>query len=449
MKESIQVGFGRADITPEEYGPMGGFGNDDVRICTEILDRLFGTCIIVKDSAGEAFALCATDLLNPKESTVVATCREAVNTVTGIDPQRIMVAAAHNHSGPATWSREIEFTDRYLDLFYKQMVKAARDAMEDLKDTTVLAGKKKADRMNFVRHYVSAEGQFFGSGFGSNKGGLVGHADEADEYIQLIRFVREGGRDIILVNWQAHVTFIGYNETDSQMSADYVGVMRNHLEGMTGCHVAFFQGACGNLAARTWVPNAGFLSRTETNYKNYGKRLAETALSCLEENMAPAETGGVRCMHTHLHVPIDHTEDHRYELALEVRDKAKNMHDPKERTAYVQANGFHSRAEANALVGRYHADAYDAMELNALSIGDVAFATFPFEMFSSNGAYIKEHAPFDLTFVMAYCNGSLSYIADEKAWRYPCYEVCNRRYIRGSGEIIAEKAVEMLRQIKN
>ena len=83
MSDKIKVGFGRADITPEEYGPMGGFGNDDVRICTEILDRLFGTCILVKDSAGEAFVLCTTDLLNPKETTVVATCREAVSAVTG------------------------------------------------------------------------------------------------------------------------------------------------------------------------------------------------------------------------------------------------------------------------------------------------------------------------------------------------------------------------------
>lgn len=447
MSDKIKVGFGRADITPEEYGPMGGFGNDDVRICTEILDRLFGTCIIVKDSAGEVFALCSADLLNPHETTVVASCREAVSAATGIAPQRIMVGVTHNHSGPATWSREVEFTDRYMDLFAKQMAKAAKDALEDLQDATVSAGKVKTDRMCFVRHYVSAEGQFFGSGFGSNKGGLVGHADDADEYLQLIRFQREVGRDIILVNWQAHVTFIGYNETDSQMSADYVGVLRNHLEGSSGCHVAFFQGACGNLAARTWVPNAGFLSRTETNYQNYGRRLAEFALEGLKD-LTPVKADAVRWAQEIYNTEIDHSEDHRIELATKVWETSRTFTDPKARTAYIQENGFHSRAEALAIIKRYNSETHDDMELNALCIGDVAFATFPFEMFCSNGVYVKEHSPFKLTFVMAYCNGSRSYIADEKAWRYPCYEVCNRRYARGSGEKIASKAVELLNQIK-
>ena len=32
----LQAGFARVDITPEEYGPMGGSGNDANRICTRI-----------------------------------------------------------------------------------------------------------------------------------------------------------------------------------------------------------------------------------------------------------------------------------------------------------------------------------------------------------------------------------------------------------------------------
>jgi hypothetical protein len=88
------------------------------------------------------------------------------------------------------------------------------------------------------------------------------------------------------------------------------------------------------------------------------------------------------------------------------------------------------------------------MELNVLCAGDIAFATAPFEMFNSNGRYIKENSPFKMTFVLAYCNGFNSYLPDEKAFNYDCYEVNARRFPKGSAEEVAQTNVAMLKQLK-
>ena len=87
------------------------------------------------------------------------------------------------------------------------------------------------------------------------------------------------------------------------------------------------------------------------------------------------------------------------------------------------------------------------MEINGLCAGPIGFATAPYEMFCSNGQYVKEHSPFQMTFVMGYCNGSFSYLADDKAYDYDCYEVNARRFSRGVSEDVAENLVQMLKEL--
>ena len=53
-----------------------------------------------------------------------------------------------------------------------------------------------------------------------------------------------------------------------------------------------------------------------------------------------------------------------------------------------------------------------------------------------------------MTFVLGYCNGAYSYIADEKAFGYDCYEVNTRRFPKGTAEAIAEAHVQLLQKLK-
>ena len=55
---------------------------------------------------------------------------------------------------------------------------------------------------------------------------------------------------------------------------------------------------------------------------------------------------------------------------------------------------------------------------------------------------------YEMTFMLAYSNGSFSYIPDEKAFGYDCYEKNTCRYLKGTGEDIAATHVRLLNQLK-
>ena len=65
-------------------------------------------------------------------------------------------------------------------------------------------------------------------------------------------------------------------------------------------------------------------------------------------------------------------------------------------------------------------------------------------MFDTNGMYIKENSQFKTTFVCAYTNGHFGYIASELGYKNGGYEAYISRFEPGTGELVADKLVEML-----
>ena len=449
MSEQIKAGFGRVDITPEEFGPMGGFGNDNYRICTNVFDHLFGTCIAITDESDVTALLISCDMLHTNNEQT-AICREAITAATGIPGEKIMIAATHTHSGPSI-NGDSEFTENYYRFLARKLVVAAQDALEDRAPATIQISRGIAEAMTFDRHYINDRGEYVGNGAGYPLESLKFHVATPDQQMQFIRFVRADARDILLMNWQSHVTFVGGPETDTNMSADYVGVVRDQIEGRTGCRFAFFQGACGNLTPGSKMTYELPYDRTlnpRLRYIPYGKMLSEMALQAME-TMTPAKAGPVKSQRMQYQAVVDHTEDSRLENANLYWDKYYEW-SPEERKEYTQKFGFRGRLHAGAIKNRAKAGQFQEMELNVVTVGDISFATAPYEMFCSNGMYIKENTPFEMTFVMGYCNGSFSYLADKQAFQYgdACYEVFTRRFVEGTAEDIVEKHVRMLKELK-
>ena len=442
MEQGFLVGFGRRDITPEVYSPLAGFGTDGRRICNFIKDRPMATCVAITDEADSTMLLFSVDLLQAKEGTTVKLGREAITATTGIPGERIMICATHTHSGPSMYTMEDAQQAEYLEYLYRQMAKAARDALEDRQPAQLYFGSRRVENMTFVRHYLMNDGTYAGANFGSFKSGIKRHLWPADEQMQMLRFARERARDIVLVNWQSHGTFIGHPE-EGVLSADYIGPLRDHFEGLTGCHFAFYQGACGNLVPTSRIPE---LNRVENDYIAYGRLLAEEAVACMED-LQPTEAGLVKSCRRIYRGKVDHSEDHMVEAARYVRNHAWNLPTWAERAKLARDNGFTSIFHAANVDDRYRLPETLEMEINGLCAGPIGFATAPYEMFCSNGQYVKEHSPFQMTFVMGYCNGSFSYLADDKAYDYDCYEVNARRFSRGVSEDVAENLVQMLKEL--
>lgn len=437
----FKAGFGRADITPPKYHGLAGFGNDGNRICTNILDRPTLSCVALSDAAGAIWLLYSSDTLYVHEK-MVELVRQAVNKTLGIPGDHVLLVANHTHAGPSVYAGETNET-QYYPTYVAASVKAAQEAVNDLAEAEIFIGQKQVKNTTFVRHYVLDDGTFIGMGFGY-PGRQRFHTDIPDEQLQLIRFARKAARDIIMLNWQCHSTITsGENRTD--LSADWVTGLRDHLEGLSGCKVAFYQGAAGNLVPTSRIEEENILPRGD--HIAYGRHLAEQAFSLLD-SLEPVSSGPLLGKQLCHQAKVDHSDDPRAELAARIYDQYYTLTDPAERRQLIKDNGFNSVYHAMHIRNRSKLPEALDMELNVLCAGDIAFASAPFEMFNSNGRFIKEHSPFKMTFVLAYCNGFNSYLPDEKAFNYDCYEVNARRFPKGSAEEVAQCDVEMLKQLK-
>ena len=447
MHTNNLVGYARVDITPEQYTNLGGSGQDSKRMCNAVLERIFGTCIAISDSQDNTILYCPVDLVHARPWLSTPT-REAISEATGVPIENIMINASHNHSGPSVSAPSLETVQIWGEHFKKQMVKCAKEAMEDRKEAEIFAGQRNVPNMTFVRHYHTNDGTVAGPNSGSFASGAKSHICDADNQLQVIRFARKDARDVVLVNWQCHATSAGGGENHLALQGDYIYAMRNHLEGLTGTYSAFFQGAAGNLVPTSRIPEENILDKSVFHY---GRNLAEHAVACLNENMEPVKGGAVRSTGRIFEGKVDHSDDHLAEKAQEAWERYNEYPYEKRGEATKQVlrpAGFNSFLHTMGIIRRAKLGETLQMPLWALCAGDIGFISAPYEMFCSNGMYIKENSPFKMTFVVTCTNETFDYMADDNAFNYDLYETNTRRFGRGTAEELAENFVEMLTELK-
>lgn len=433
MNDALLVGYARVDITPTEPVPLGGLGNADKRISTSVHDRLYTTCIAFTDADGETALLYTSDLIRAIRP-LSERARAAIREVFDIAPEKIMFSGSHTHSGPEIYIDEkIPYMVTYKQMFVNQAVEAARIAMADRKPASLFIGRTAdTDRMNFVRHYKKNEA-----------GEWCAHQTDPDPLLQMLKIVRQGGQDILMMNWQAHPC-MAYPHDRFCVSSDYIGPTRSYLEEKAGGLFVFFQGAAGNLTVCSKVKGEELTDDAE----KYGALLGECALKALE-NMTPVAGGKIRSASRIVSLPVDHSDDHMVPDAEKIAALWHETNNGKEVKKAAAPYGINSPYHALAILRRANSEDYRDMELCALAIGELGITFSPYEMFCQSGEYVREHSPFDATFVISCANDAFNYLPSEIAFEYGCYEKDNRNFPRGSAEMLAYNFVSMLNRLKS
>lgn len=402
----LLVGFGRVDLSPSSPNGIsligyGGNGTPPTPM-TGILDRTYGTCIAVTDGSGSTALIYTLDTLYTTKSEVDQ-IRKVVTEKTGISGENVVVSSIHTHSGM-----------NYGDIagYFDKMAQAAVDAIADQVPAKLYAGATAVKGMNFVRHYITKDGTVVGDNFANAATAInprVKHATEADNQLQLIRFVREGEKkDIVLANWQAHpkVASTGENALGlaqrSMLSADFPGWCRTYVEEKADILFAYYTGAAGNLNAMSKLPEEQ--SGYSIKVNEYGAALGDYVLDAMEG------------------------------LTEVAADKVS-----------VKQQMLPVTPVTN--------DAASVMELTAIRLGDVGFAVVPFEMFDTNGMQIKADSDCATTFVLTCASmPKHEYIPAEYVWDYntgsqTSYELSACMHERGTAEKVAGELANMLNSL--
>jgi hypothetical protein len=82
-------------------------------------------------------------------------------------------------------------------------------------------------------------------------------------------------------------------------------------------------------------------------------------------------------------------------------------------------------------------------------VSSLGFAVVPFEMFDTNGKFVKDNSPFTATFVLTCANQHNTYLPSALGFQNGGYEVDQSHYAPGTGEVIADLYVEMLTNLHN
>ena len=79
----------------------------------------------------------------------------------------------------------------------------------------------------------------------------------------------------------------------------------------------------------------------------------------------------------------------------------------------------------------------------------IGFVTVTYEMFDTNGKFVKDNSPFEATFVLTCANQHNTYLPSAIGFENGGYEVEQCHFAPGTGEIIADLYVEMLTSLHN
>jgi len=437
--EHLLVGFSRVDISPEASVPLGGFGRSLSRMSEGVADPLTANCLAIGD--GERTVLVFSfDLGNM--STSIASYRKDVAEATGVPVEQIMFCATHTHSAPAL-ALEIPSIQHYREKLRRCMVECGENAMADRKAATLSVGSIRTRNLNFVRRYVLADGTYAGDNYGHpSLSPIVSHETEADPMLQVVKFTRDGGRDIIMANFQGH-PHKGAKYRFYHVTSDLVHYFRQQLEADTGCHAVYFSGCSGNVNCSSRIPEENITA----DYMEHGRALAQYALEALKA-LRPVDGGQVTHLRRIYVGKCNHTEDHKLEQAKIVYELWKNGAPTKEALAGYEEL-FSSAFHAQSVIEKAARPETLEVELCGICFGNVAMVFAPFELYSELGQLIKEGSPFAATFVCCYANAAFSYMPTQLAFTHGGYGPAKCRFEPGTGEQLAQQFISILQELRN
>lgn len=379
----IKIGYGRADITPTDQNGMLPIEMNSKRTATHVTNHIFVSTVALSD--GESTNLLISVELRSASGEFYENSVTAITKATGIKKENILFSVVHNHSCP-----DVKFFDNdnmraYKDLCYKQFAASAVEALEDMSEFSLSIARGQTPSINFVRRYLMSDGSW-GSIAGKNPGTThVRHESDADPEVQIIRFERDGKKDIILVNWQCHPARM---YPPDAINGDYIYHLREKVESDGSSLLIFFQGAAGNCTFASEVDSEMVCAtslRDPALSKNMGEFVAKVVCQALENAQSVCK-GIIK---------------QKFDL-------------PKFRN--------NRTGEDDELPNFY------------LTLGDIAFVSTSMEMFHQHGEYVKKNSPFKMTVFVGYANGYGGYMPTEETYAHGGYEVNCCRYVPNTGD---------------
>ena len=454
---NLYAGFCKLDVTPMRDIPISGYYIR--RTNQKVLDPLEVVALALKSGDKTALLMAIDMCVMP--TAIIVDFVKYVSEITKVPTDSIYLHCTHTHTSPVADKRSMHWDEscerdealigEYRTFLRRKVADAAVWAIEDLKPAKMGYAIGKAENVAFVRRFRMKDGSVK-TNPGVNNPDIVAPIGDVDERVSVVRFDRDGANNIVLVNFANHPDVIGGNN----ISADWPGLMRRTVEkAIDGVNCIFFNGAQGDVNHVNVHPTPGYLNDTFNDFddvsRGYGHaiwmgRVVAGAVMQVYDKAVYLDVDSIRCVRKAVEIPLN----------VPTKEEAVNAHRINDlhnagRDSELPYQGMMLTtivAEAARMVRLENSPATCPMEFTAFAVGNIAFFGIPGEPFTGIGRAIKEAEGYDLVLPSCIVNGCEGYFPMMDSYDEGGYEARSSNYKRGAAELMIEKGLEILADLR-
>jgi len=495
---TVKIGWAKREISIKE--PVGISGQSYLRISQGIHDPLYVTVLIVDGGEGQDQAIfCSCDVSTLTQEAVDLTLEEVARRDSSIPTQFIIMNSTHTHSSSSLFTtpdrssdgRYIYSTKKYVPFFVKQAADAICEAWNSRSEGGIAYGYGYAV-VGHSRRVVYLEDQEtanpmsmapngYAVMYGNTRKPAFSHFEAgADHFVNLMYTVdSEKNLTGVVINVPCPSQT---SEVFTVLSADFWHEVREAVKKEFGEHV-FVLPHCapaGDTSPRLLHYKEAQQRRMEIKYglpydatqmhaynKVMGERydIAERILQAVKEVYAWAR----KDIQTQLTVRHDSTFC-KFKRRLVTAEEKQHCEETIERMrSLIPDESQGTPEEIDIARGRYNTvkrrnegaierfvtqtgDETVDRYIHVVQIGEIAFATNPFELYQDFMHRIQARSPFIQTFVVQLAGAGVSgYLATERAAKNKGYSAsifCNWASYEG-GQQLVEHTLKVLNEMKD
>ncbi|MBP1988540.1 hypothetical protein [Paenibacillus eucommiae] len=467
--DTIKIGWSSKSITPEK--PISLAGQFHERITDHVRDPLFATAMALEgaEAEGKGTVLVSCDLIGIDTHIRDGVRAKVKQSVPGLDPEHVILNASHTHTGPLLVEETTRFPnlgyhkthtnvmtpEQYSDFAIERIAEAVKEAWEGRTAGGISTTQGYAV-LGLNRRVVYDDGTaaMYGNVNTVHFRGIGGPEDPRVEML----FTWNANRELTGVLFSAACT-AQVMEGISDISADYFGELRSMIAAQwdPNVHVLGMISAAGDLAPRDTLTkhHRGYQPDKEL------RQLTKTLLRTLEDGLEVAReqiqtTPMFKHAYKQINLPLRKVVKSEVELAKqELSGFQEQLERAEDSVAYFTSLDFNRQRNIfnyYAIVDRYeHMQRTSSfpMELHVLRLGDVAFATNPFELFTEFGLQIKARSAAKQTFIAQLACGNDGYLPSAEAIATGGYstQVFSGYVGAEGGQALVDYTVEMIQSL--
>jgi hypothetical protein len=438
----LRVGAAAVDITPPVGIPMAGYYN--TRLAEGMQDPLLAKAIVFEQDGTKA-ALVGLDLVTVSRE-IVQEARRLIEKASGIRGNAVMISATHSHTGPlltgmstrnSAYGGDMDIAKNYSAALPQKIADAVKQAIAQLVPAKLSIGVGHEESLPFNRRYFMKDGTV-GWNPGKLNPNIVKPAGPIDPSVPVVYAESLDGKPLATyVNFAMHLDTTG----GMKFSSDYAGALSRVL---------------GKLRSPEMVTLFTIGCAGDINHVNFGIKEPQKGPG-EAERIGTVLAGEVIKTYTRM-APVASTTLHVRSEIVKLPLPALTPDDVAKARAIIgrigatgkEAPKFIDTVWAFKVLDVYGRDGKpQEVEVQVIALGDdLAWVSLPGEIFVELGMAIKEQSPFKHTIIAELANGSIGYIPTRRAFGEGNYEPVSARCAEGSGEMLVDTAVRLLKELK-